>query len=63
MPTWFSDSPDGLSTVLAVEPYRGKYRQWFTHVLRLTAPRTQRGWMEVCVSSGAPREQSLTRSH
>lgn len=47
--TWFSDQPDGLSTVLAVEPYRGKYRDLFTYTLRVSAPRTQRGWLEICV--------------
>jgi len=47
--TWFSDSPDGQSTVLAIEPYRGKYTQDFTHVLRVTAPRTRRGWLEIPV--------------
>lgn len=51
--TWFSDRADGLSTVLAVELYRGRYPQWFTHVARVTAPRTQRGWMEICLGPGA----------
>jgi hypothetical protein len=32
--------------VLAVTPYRGRYD--FTHVVRVTAPRTRRGWMELC---------------
>lgn len=47
--TWFSDKPSGMSTILAVEPYRGKYTQWFTYTLRVTAPRTRNGWMELCV--------------
>lgn len=47
--TWFSDSNDGMSTILSIEPYRGKYRQFFTHVLRVTAPRTRAGWIEICV--------------
>ncbi len=47
--TWFSGCPDGLSTVLHVEPYRGKYPQFFTHVLRVSAPNTVRGWMEMCI--------------
>lgn len=49
MTTWFSDRADGLSTVLAVEPYRGRYPQFFRWVVRLTAPRTRRGWMEMAV--------------
>lgn len=45
--TFFSDAPDGKSTVLEVEPYRGRYTQYFTVVLKLTAPRTKRGWIEM----------------
>ena len=48
IPTWFSDRPDGLSTVLAVETYRGRFKTAFTHVIRVTAPRTKRGWLEIC---------------
>ena len=49
-PTWFSDMPDGMSTILAIEPYRSfRYPKMFSFVLRLTAPRTRRGWMELCV--------------
>ena len=46
--TWFSDEPSGLSRVLAVSPYEGRYPQWFKWNLRVTAPRTRRGWMEIC---------------
>jgi hypothetical protein len=53
--TWFSDEPDGRSTVLAVAPYRGKYPQWFALTVRLTAPRTRRGWMEMCIADAQPR--------
>ena len=41
---WF---PGGV--VIAVEPYRGKYPQWFSWTVRVTATRTERGWLEVCV--------------
>ena len=47
IPTWFSGEPDGLSTILQITPYTGAFPQWFTHVARVTAPRTNRGWMEV----------------
>ncbi len=47
--TWFSDQPDGMSTVLAVEPYRGRYIHIFTWTLRVSAPRTKRGWLEICI--------------
>jgi hypothetical protein len=51
-PSWFSDRPDGLSTIIEVEPYEGRYPDHFTHVLRLSAPRTRRGWMEMPVKMG-----------
>jgi len=47
--TWFSDESDGKSTVLEVIPYTGRYTDMYTHVLKLTAPRTSRGWMEMPV--------------
>ena len=47
--TWFSNEPDGLSTVLAVEPYRGRYTDLFRWTLKVTAPRTKNGWLELCV--------------
>lgn len=47
VPTWFSDEPDGMSTVLAVTPYTGKV-QHYSIVIRATAPRTRMGWMEYC---------------
>jgi len=46
--TWFSDREDGYSIVMdEPEKYTGRYPESFTHVLRVTAPRTQRGWMEI----------------
>ena len=45
--TWFSGRPDGLSRVLAVTPYRGRYPQWFRFVLTLTAPATRAGSLEM----------------
>lgn len=50
--TWFSDCPDGQSTIVAVQPYHSfnpSYRDMFKWVVRVTAPRTSRGWMEMCV--------------
>jgi hypothetical protein len=49
MATWFSDDAGGMSRVLSVEPYRGKYPQWFKWTVKLTAPRTHRGWMEMVI--------------
>ena len=46
-PTWFSGNADGLSRIVAVKPYTGIYPQWFTHVLELTAPNTNKGTVEM----------------
>jgi hypothetical protein len=53
--TWFSGRADGKSTVLAVEPYRGRYTQHFAWTVRVTAPNTNRGWMELCVAASEVR--------
>lgn len=45
IPTWFSDELDGMSTVLEVLPYNGRYPQHFNCTLKLSAPRTRRGWL------------------
>jgi hypothetical protein len=47
--TWFSDKPDGLSTIMEVRKYDGRYTEYFTYILKVTAPRTYRGWMEICI--------------
>jgi hypothetical protein len=44
---WATDRPDNMATVIAVLPYTGLYPQFFDCVLRLTAPSTHRGWMEM----------------
>jgi hypothetical protein len=49
--SWFiGDRSDGSSTVLDVSLYRGSYPKSFTHVLRLAAPNTVRGWLEQAVN-------------
>jgi hypothetical protein len=47
--TWFSDQPDGKSTILGIRPYTGAYPQFFSWVFKLTAPRTHAGWTEMAV--------------
>ena len=47
--TWFSGREDGISTILGIEPYRGKYPQWFTHVLVLSSSNTS-GKSEMAVN-------------
>lgn len=43
---WGSGREDGLSTVLEVRPYKGSSPQYSTHVIRVTAENTRRGWAE-----------------
>lgn len=45
--TWFSDREDGMSRILAVFPYTGPFPEHYSWVVRVTAPRTYRGWMEL----------------
>lgn len=50
--TWFSDKYDGFSTILEIRPYqhktgyRQKYADIFTHIIKVSAPRTKKGWIE-----------------
>lgn len=49
-PTWWpGDRPDGSATVLSIQPYTGRYPEAFNYVLRVAAPRTDRGWLEIAV--------------
>lgn len=48
--TWFSGREDGMSTIIDVLPYHGKYPQWFTNVLVLSADRTKSGKLEMTVN-------------
>ncbi len=51
MTTWFSDRMDRRSTILEVQPYRGRYPQFFDCVLIFSAPRTKRGSLEMAYDS------------
>jgi len=46
---WCAGTPDNIAGVLRVEPYRGMYRDVYTHTLTVTAARTRRGEIELCV--------------
>lgn len=59
--TWFSGKSTGMSTVLKIEPYTGKYPQFFTHVVRLSAE-TQRGWLEMAVDLRKPLPQNQEKT-
>jgi hypothetical protein len=53
-PVWW-DTEDGRpagshkARILEVRAYTGCFIDAFTHTLRLTAPRTRRGWTEMAV--------------
>jgi len=53
-PVWWETldgRPDGQhqARILEVLPYTGRLPQCFSAVLRLSAPRTAQGWLEMCV--------------
>jgi hypothetical protein len=37
----------GEAKILDIHPYTGRYPQWFNCVLKVTAPKTKNGWLEV----------------
>jgi hypothetical protein len=49
--TWFSRSPSGKSRILEILPYTGRYPQYFDCVLKVTAPATKQGYMEIAYNS------------
>jgi len=54
-PVWWETNdgqPSGQhrAVILAILPYTGRYD--YDCVLRLTAPRTRRGWLEMAVKCG-----------
>ena len=54
--TWFSDTPSGKSRILDIRPYRGKYPEFFTHMVVVTAPRIRAGKLEMAVNEKEFRE-------
>lgn len=48
---WHTDLPNNMATVLAVLPYKGRYPQYFNCILRLTAPNTNKGYLEMTYQS------------
>ena len=50
-PVWWSTGTKepNMAAVLGVYPYKGRYTEYFNAVLRLAAPETKRGWLEMAV--------------
>ena len=49
IPTWFSKDKTGRSRVLGVRPYDGRYRKDFKWFVKLTAPGTLSGYLEMAI--------------
>lgn len=58
-PVWW-ETGDGrpagnhFARVLDAKPYDGKYKEFFSHVLKLEAPESERGWLEMSVDLRPP---------
>ena len=37
----------GEAKILDIYPYTGRYPKWFNCILKVTAPKTKNGWIEV----------------
>ena len=49
---WYTGKREGswnMAIVLEVKPYTGLYKHIYSKVLRLSAPNTKRGWLEMSV--------------
>lgn len=44
---WRTDTPDNMAIILAILPYNGLFKQYFNCVLKLTAPNTEKGYLEM----------------
>jgi len=53
-PVWW-DTHDGRPTgqhqarILDIRPYKGQYKEWFSYILKLSAPNVGCGWLEMTV--------------
>lgn len=48
---WFTNTPNNMATIIEILPYKGLYKQFFDCVLKLTAPNTRWGWVEMSYNS------------
>lgn len=47
---WYTGStPPNMAAILEIKPYEGKYKEHFTYVLKLYAPNTELGYIEMAV--------------
>lgn len=51
---WWQCVEGNQARVLTSWPYTGRYPQFFTHVLRVEAPNTKRGWLEMAYDARRP---------
>jgi hypothetical protein len=61
---WFDGGQDGgRSLIMAILPYTGRHPAWFDCVLRLSAPNTGRGFVEMATDARKVAQQRLARRH
>jgi hypothetical protein len=48
---WFTGAPDNFAEVIAVAPYRGRYKEHFNCVLTLRAPTTKSGTLDMAIKA------------
>jgi len=52
-PVWWStgvrEGEQNMAMILEIRPYDGRWQDDFTHILKLKAPNTDRGWLEMTV--------------
>ena len=51
---WPTDTPGELAHVLESRPYGGKYKDVFTHDLKVEAQRTKKGWLWLSWDNRSP---------
>jgi len=44
-----------VSRVIALEPYTGRYPEFFTHNMKYTSHISNKGWMEITIDVGEER--------
>lgn len=47
-PVWWWTPPANMARIIEIQPYRGRYPEYFSHVLRLFSD-TKQGWLDMAV--------------
>lgn len=62
-PVWWNteSDPPNMARIIEIRPYRGPYTDMMTHILKLSAPTTKRGWLEMTVHVNNPMQPQATK--